>query len=92
MNITKKDLSISLKQEFNLSMEESSIFIDEFLLSLSKAINKNPKVKIAGFGTFTKFLTKPRVGRNPKTMDSFSIVSKQKIKFLPTKKLKCIIN
>jgi integration host factor subunit alpha len=92
MNITKKDLSISLRQEFNLSTEEASIFVDEFFLSLSKAINRNPRVQIAGFGTFEKFLTKPRIGRNPKTMDSFPINSKQKIKFLPTKKLKCLIN
>jgi len=92
MNITKKDLSTSLKQEFNLSTEEASDFVDEFFHSLSKAVNSNQKVKISGFGTFSKFLTKPRIGRNPKTMDSFSITSQQKIKFLPTNKLKCIIN
>jgi integration host factor subunit alpha len=92
MNITKKDLSISLRQELNLSMEEASIFVDEFFLSLVKAINQNPRVKIAGFGTFQKFLTKARIGRNPRTMDSFSIDPKQKIKFLPTKKLKDLIN
>ncbi len=92
MNITKKDLSISLRQELNLSSEEASIFVDEFFLSLAKAINQNPRVKIAGFGTFEKFLTKSRMGRNPKTMDSFLIDSTQKIKFLPTRKLKGFIN
>jgi integration host factor subunit alpha len=92
MNITKKDLSMSLRQEFSLSMEEASIFVDEFFLSLAKSINQNPSVKIAGFGTFKKFLTKPRIGRNPKTMDIFLINPKQKIKFSPTKKLKDLIN
>ena len=92
MNITKKDLSTSLRQEFNLSMEDASIFVDEFFLSLAIAINQNPRVKIAGFGTFEKFLTKSRIGRNPRTMASFPIGSMQKIKFLPTNKLKKLIN
>ena len=46
MNITKKDLSYSLKEEVNLSKEESSVFVDEFFISLAKALNKNSKVKI----------------------------------------------
>ena len=89
MNITKKDLSYSLKEEVNFSKEESSVFVDEFFISLSKALNKNPKVKISGFGNF---YTKPRIGRNPKTKESFPIPSKEKVKFAPTKKTKNMLN
>ena len=92
MNITKKDLSHSLKEEVNLSKEESSVFVDEFFISLAKALNKNSKVKISGFGTFIKFYTKPRIGRNPKTKESFPIPSKEKVKFAPTKKTKNMLN
>ena len=33
MNITKKDLSVSIKEEFNLSGEQGSIIVDEFFAS-----------------------------------------------------------
>ena len=54
MNITKKDLSVSIKEEFNLSGEQGSIIVDEFFASLSIAMKSNSMVKISGFGTFKK--------------------------------------
>ena len=62
-----------------------------FFKTLTKKY-KNPKVKISGFGTFIKFYTKPRIGRNPKTKESFPIPSKEKVKFAPTKKTKNMLN
>ena len=92
MNITKKDLSASIKEEFSLSSEQGSMIVDEFFVSLSHAMKVNPLVKISGFGTFKKFTTKSRIGRNPQTMDRFVIPSKQQIKFLPSTKIRSILN
>ena len=92
MSISKKDLSNSLKTEANISTEDASIFIETFFQSLSESFQKNQTIKISGFGTFTKFNTKPRVGRNPKTMQSFPIPSKQKIKFKTSCKVKEMLN
>ena len=92
MSISKKDLSINLKTEANISMERASIFIETFFQSLSESIQKNETIKISGFGTFKKFNTKPRVGRNPKTMQSFPIPSKPKIKFKTSSKVKDMLN
>tara|TARA_Y100000994_G_scaffold15860_1_gene12045 strand:+ start:4418 stop:4696 length:279 start_codon:yes stop_codon:yes gene_type:complete len=92
MSISKKDLSNSLKTEANISTEHASIFIETFFQSLSESFQKNQTIKISGFGTFTKFNTKPRVGRNPKTMQSFPIPSKQKIKFKTSSKVKEMLN
>ena len=92
MSISKKDLSNSLKKEADLSMEEASIFIENFFSTLSESFQKNEIVKIAGFGSFKKFSTKPRMGRNPKTMQPFPIPSKLKIKFMPSNKVKEMLN
>ena len=92
MSVSKKDLSNSLKNELNLTVEESSIFVDEFFNSLAKALNANEVVKISGFGTFRKFLTKSRVGRNPNTMEVFSIPPKEKVKFWLSDKAKKMLN
>lgn len=92
MSISKKDLSISLKKETGLSMEDASIFIENFFKTLSDAFLKNEVVKISGFGSFKKFATKARVGRNPKTLEPFPIPSKLKIKFVPSNKVKKMLN
>tara|TARA_B100000945_G_scaffold303138_1_gene287376 strand:+ start:3269 stop:3547 length:279 start_codon:yes stop_codon:yes gene_type:complete len=92
MAITKKYLSNKLRKETDLSLEDSSIFVDEFIYILSKALNENDFVKISGFGTFQKFNTKPRVGRNPVTMKEYQIPSKKKIKFLASNATKNMLN
>ena len=92
MSISKKDLSINLKTEANISMEHASIFIETFFQSLSESIQKNETIKISGFGTFKKFNTKPRMGRNPKTMQTFAIPQRPKIKFLSSNKVKEMLN
>ena len=92
MSISKKDLSRSLREELDLTTVESAIFVDEFFNSLKKALNTHNIVKISGFGTFKKFTTKPRIGRNPKTMKSYPIPPKEKIKFLLSNNVKKILN
>ena len=92
MSISKKDLSYSLKKETKLSMENASNFVDTFFESLSESFQKNDTVKIAGLGTFKKFKTKSRIGRNPKTLESFPILPKSKIKFMASNKVKKLIN
>tara|TARA_B110000008_G_scaffold268260_1_gene296200 strand:- start:2682 stop:2960 length:279 start_codon:yes stop_codon:yes gene_type:complete len=92
MSISKKDLSNSLKKETDLSMRDASIFVDNFFKILSKSFQKNEEVKISGFGSFKKFSTKARMGRNPKTMQPFPIPPKLKIKFLASNKVKKMLN
>ena len=81
-----------MKKESDLSMEEAAIFIENFFKTLSESFQKNEIVKISGFGSFKKFYTKARVGRNPKTMEPFPIPSKLKIKFVPSNKVKKMLN
>ena len=92
MSISKKDLSDSLKKNTDLSMVDASNFIEAFFTTLAESLQKNEIVKISGFGSFKKFSTKPRVGRNPKTMQPFPIPSRSKIKFMPSNKVKEMLN
>ena len=92
MSVSRKDLSNSLKKETGLSMPDASIFVEIFFRTLSESFQKNEIVKISGFGSFKKFSTKSRVGRNPQTLESFPIPSKLKIKFIPSGKVKKMLN
>jgi len=47
---------------------------------------------LSGFGTFEVFQTKPRVGRNPKTMEAFPVISRDKVKFKASTKAKSFLN
>ena len=92
MNVTKKDLSAILKKELKLSVNTSDSLIDEFFQVIKTTLKSNKNLKLSGFGSFEKFTTKERVGRNPKTMENFKIPSQSKIRFSPTSKAKNFLN
>ena len=92
MSLAKKDLSQKLKQVLNLKMETTDLFVDEVFQSIKKSLRESKTVKLSGFGTFEVFQTKPRVGRNPKTMEAFPIISRDKVKFTASTKAKSFLN
>ena len=92
MNVTKKDLSAALKNEFKFSVEISDSFVDEVFNVIKSTLKSNKVLKLSGFGTFEIFKTKERMGRNPKTMEGFLIPVRDKVRFSPTAKAKYFLN
>tara|TARA_Y100000816_G_C26104010_1_gene586020 strand:- start:613 stop:891 length:279 start_codon:yes stop_codon:yes gene_type:complete len=92
MNLTKKDLSVMLKKELNLSLDISDSLVDEFFQIIKITLRSHKNLKLSGFGSFETFTTKERTGRNPKTMENYKISSKRKIRFSSTSKAKYFLN
>ena len=92
MNLTKKDLSAILKKELKLSVDISDSLVDEFFQAMKTALRSKKNIKLSGFGSFETFITKERMGRNPKSMESFKIPSQNKVRFSPTSKAKYFLN
>jgi len=92
MSLSKRHLSKSLKQTLNLRSEVADGIVNAFFEIARESVNSGNTLKLSGFGTFEVVQTKERVGRNPKTMESFDIPSKQKVKFSPTSKSKDFLN
>ena len=92
MNLTKKSLSAILKKELKLSFDISDSLVDEFFLSIKATLRSQKNIKLSGFGTFERFRTKERMGRNPKSMENFKIPSQNKVRFSPTSKAKYFLN
>ena len=92
MSLAKKYLSQKLKQVLNLKMETTDLLVDEVFQSIKKSLRESKTVKLSGFGTFEVFQTKPRVGRNPKTMETFPIISRDKVKFSASTRAKSFLN
>ena len=92
MNLTKKDLSALLKRELKLSVNISDSLVDELFQVIKTTLRTQNNLKLSGFGSFETFTTKERIGRNPKTMENYKILSQSKVRFSPTSKAKYFLN
>ena len=76
-----------------LNHAEISIIIDIFCTSIKKALKKNKKVELRGFGTFfVKKIKEKYSARNPRTGELIYIPEKNKIRFKASKYLNGKIN
>jgi len=92
MNLTKKHLSATLKKELKLSVDISDSLVDEFFQVIKMTLRSKKNLKLSGFGSFETYITKERMGRNPKSMENYKIPSKDKVRFSPTSKAKYFLN
>jgi len=92
MNLTKKHLSAQLKKELKLSVDISDSLVDEFFQTIKMTLRSQKNLKLSGFGSFETYVTKERMGRNPKSMENYRIPSQNKVRFSPTSKAKYFLN
>ena len=92
MNLTKKHLSAKLKKELKLSVDISDSLVDEFFQAIKMTLRSQKNLKLSGFGSFETYVTKERMGRNPKSMENYNIPSQNKVRFSPTSKAKYFLN
>ncbi|MCS7151082.1 MAG: HU family DNA-binding protein [Endomicrobia bacterium] len=64
----------------------------EFVRVLAKALKNGETVTISGLGQFKAKLTKPKIGRNPKTGEVVQIPERKKVSFRPTDWIRKYIN
>ena len=91
MNYSKIDIAKNICIKSLMSAGESKIFLESFL-SLIKSSSKSRAVKLSNFGTFSFKKTPKRLGRNPKTKDSYIIPELNKLNFKPSNKIKDNLN
>ena len=91
MNLSKKNI-IKNAAKNSLISNNDALSIFESLLKIIKSKSKSKLVKISSFGTFSFKKTSKRIGRNPKTLDSYIIPKINKLNFKPSEKIKRKIN
>ena len=92
INLTKKDLVNQVYMQIGFSKNITENLIEDFFSSIIENLNKNKKVKISNFGTFTLREKKGRIGRNPKTKEESIISKRNVVLFKPSKDFKTLIN
>ena len=88
---SKLSISKNIANELGITLKDSKLLLDKFLLILKKE-SKLKKVKLSGFGTFYKHTTPNRIGRNPKTLESYIIKPTKKLVFKASVKIKETLN
>ena len=92
INLTKKDLVNLVYMQIGFSKSISENLIDEFFSIIVSNLNKEKKVKISNFGTFSIRQKKLRIGRNPKTKEKKIISARNVVLFKPSKEFKKLLN
>ena len=91
MNFSKADIVKNINKKSLVSSNDAKSILESFLL-LIKDKTKTKSVKLSGFGSFSFKKTTKRLGRNPKTKDSYIIPELNKLNFKPSNKIKENIN
>ena len=91
MNFSKNNIIKNITEKSKVSAGVATKILESFL-SLVKNKSKLRPVKLSGFGSFGFKKTPERLGRNPKTNNSYIIPELNKLNFKPSNKIKEKIN
>jgi|TARA_A100001234_G_C12487850_1_gene326373 integration host factor subunit alpha len=92
INLTKKDLVNVVYMQIGFSKQISENLIEEFFFLIVENLQKEKKIKISKFGTFTIREKKQRIGRNPKTKEEKEISKRNVVLFKASKEFKELLN
>ena len=90
-NLTKNDMAVSISNEFGFSISYSKKIVEDFIDTLIEKIKEN-NLNIQNLGVFKIRKKKERVGRNPKTNESFIIKERFSLSFSASKNLLLSLN
>ena len=91
MSINKKNIAKEITKNAEINFADSQKILDA-LINFIKYNSKKQSVKIQNFGTFFYKLTSQRIGRNPKTKESYIISPRVKVNFRASRKAQEVLN
>lgn len=86
--MTKSDLVNAVAKGVKLSKRAAGDAVDAAFETLARAIKKDKRFQVPGFGTFTVRSRKARKGRNPQTGAEITIKASKTVGFKPAPGLK----
>ncbi len=81
--MNKGDVIDLMAKDAAISKAAAGKALDAFISGVTKALKKNSRVTLVGFGTFSVAKRKARKGRNPQTGEAIKIKAKKVVKFKP---------
>jgi DNA-binding protein HU-beta len=86
--MNKGDLVSAVAKAAGLNKTIAGDAMDAIFDNLARAIRKDKRFQVPGFGTFTVRSRKSRKGRNPQTGDEITIKASRTVGFKPAPDLK----
>lgn len=87
--MTRTDLIDKIAEDAGITKTAAAKAITSLTDGITEALKeKDGKVVLIGFGTFSKVHREARTGRNPQTGKAIKIAARNVVKFSPGKKLK----
>ncbi|MBI2350277.1 MAG: HU family DNA-binding protein [Deltaproteobacteria bacterium] len=86
--MTKGDLINAVAKGVKLSKRAAGDAVDATFQTLARAIKKDKRFQVPGFGTFTVRSRKARKGRNPQTGAEINIKASRTVGFKPAPTMK----
>ena len=87
MSISKKEFAERLAEKIGIKKKTAYQEVDTFIETIMYFLGEGEIVKFKDFGKFEMKTAKERVGRNPKTGQSYIVPEHQKVKFTASEKL-----
>ena len=91
-NINKNDILENIKNHHGLPISFLEKIFDFIFDIILEGLERDGKLKIAGFGTFKVLNKNARIGRNPKTKAKYQIKPRKVVVFSPSKIVKNKLN
>lgn len=85
--MNKAELVEAIASEAKLTKADAKRALDAFIGATTKALKKNERVALVGFGSFGVAKRAARKGRNPQTGKEIKIQAKKVVKFRPGNEL-----
>jgi len=92
-DMTKSELIEAIAQKHtHLSQKDIDLSVKTILELMAQSLEKEERIEIRGFGSFSLHYRPPRTGRNPKTGEPVDLLEKYVPHFKPGKELRQRVN
>ena len=89
---TKKDLANQIAEKYNLTKKDANLIVNDIFGDIATDLNKDGKVQLFGFGTFTVEVKPEKTWVSPQTREVRTLPKKRVVRFKPAKALKELVD
>jgi DNA-binding protein HU-beta len=90
--VNKATLIELIAKDAGITKTAAASAVDSMTTGITKALKKNQRVTLVGFGTWGVTKRKARIGRNPQTGEAIKIKAKKAVRFKAGKQLERALN
>jgi len=90
--MNKATIIDTIAKDAGITKTAAATAVDSLVEGITKALKKNQRVTLVGFGTWSVSKRKARTGRNPQTGETIKIKAKKAVRFKAGKQLEVALN